>query len=458
MACLFPGAPDVDAYWSNITGKVDAITEPPAEAWDTDIYWDPEFADDDKTYVRRGGYLGGLATFEPLNYGIPPVAVGGEPDQWLSLKVAAAALADAGASELPAEIRQRTAIILGKGTYLNGGNAIAVQRGLVVGQTIDLIRRLHPEHSEEYLAELRQALKAQLPALGPETVPGLIPNIIVGRIANRLDLMGPAYTVDAACASSLVAIEHACSDLAAGDCDLALAGGSQVWMPVATMNLFCRLGALSRKERLAAFDAGADGTLLGEGIGMVVLKRLEDAISDGDRVYAVVRGVGISSDGRGMGVMAPRIEGEELALRRAYERAGVEPEHGWTARGARDRHPGRRRHRGPGADACVRRAGRPADAADGARDGQVDDQPHDPGRRRRGRDQDRARAPPPGAAADAERRAAEPEARAREDAVLPEHRDAPVDPRRRRAAPRRRQRVRVRRDQRACGARGVRRG
>ena len=90
-------------------------------------------------------------------------------------------------------------------------------------------------------------------------------------------------------------------------------------MPVATLNLFCRLGALSRRERLRAFDEDADGTLLGEGIGMVVLKRLEDAVRDGDRIYAVIRGVGISSDGRGMGVMAPRVEGEELALRRAYE-------------------------------------------------------------------------------------------------------------------------------------------
>ncbi len=137
--------------------------------------------------------------------------------------------------------------------------------------------------------------------------------------------MGPAYTVDAACASSLVALRHACDDLITGECDLVLAGGAQVWMPLATLNLFCRLGALSRTERLAAFDESADGTLLGEGIGMVVLKRLEDAVADGDRIYAVVRGVGISSDGRGMGVMAPRIEGEELALRRAYERAGVDP-------------------------------------------------------------------------------------------------------------------------------------
>ena len=111
--------------------------------------------------------------------------------------------------------------------------------------------------------------------------------------------MGPAYTVDAACASSLVAIQHAVRDLLAGDCDLALAGGSQVWMPVATLNLFCRLGALSHREQLRAFDSEADGTLLGEGIGMVVLKRAEDALRDGDRVYAVIRGVGVASDGRG---------------------------------------------------------------------------------------------------------------------------------------------------------------
>jgi acyl transferase domain-containing protein len=216
MACLFPGAADVDAYWSNILGKVDATSDPPPESWDPDVYYDPEFADTDRTYCKRGGYLGSLATFDPLAYGIPPVAVGGEPDQWLALKVAYDALADAGATELPDEVRARTAIILGKGTYLNGGNAIAVQRGLVIGQTIELIRRLHPEHTEAELAELREELQQQLPPLGPETVPGLIPNIIVGRIANRLDLMGPAYTVDAACASSLVAVRHAVRDLLAG--------------------------------------------------------------------------------------------------------------------------------------------------------------------------------------------------------------------------------------------------
>ncbi len=326
MACLFPGAGDLDAYWRNILGGLDATSDPPPEAWDPEVYYDPDFADTDKTYCKRGGYLGKLARFDPLAHGIPPVAVGGEPDQWLALQVATDALADAGATELSAEVRARTAVIFGKGTYLNGGNAVALQRGLVIGQTLDLLRQLDPWRSEEELERLRGELQRVLPALGPETVPGLIPNIIVGRIANRLDLMGPAYTIDAACASSLVAVEHAVRGLLAGDHDLALAGGSQVWMPVATLNLFCRLGALSRREQLRAFDKDADGTLLSEGIGAVVLKRAEDAVRDGDRVYAVIRGVGVASDGRGMSVMAPRIEGEELALRRAYAAAGVSPE------------------------------------------------------------------------------------------------------------------------------------
>jgi acyl transferase domain-containing protein/phosphopantetheinyl transferase len=325
MSCVFPGAPNVDAYWRNILNKVDAVTDPPDEAWDVETYYDPEFRDTDKTYVKRGGYLGALNSFDPLAYGVPPVSVGGEPDQWLALKLAYDALEDAGCSELPAEVRARTGIVLGKGTYLNGGNAIAVQRGLVVSQTLDVLRQLRPEYTDADIELLREEMKHALPPIGPETVPGLIPNIIVGRIANRLDLMGPSYTVDAACASSLVAIQQAMRDLVDGVCDLALAGGSQVWMPVPTLNVFCQLGALSRSERIRPFDKDADGTLLGEGIGMVVLKRTADALRDGDRIYAVVKGVGVASDGRGVSVMAPRVEGEELALRTAYEDAGLSP-------------------------------------------------------------------------------------------------------------------------------------
>lgn len=273
MSCLFPGARDVDAYWQNILNKVDAVSGPPPEAWDPDIYYDQTFSDPDKVYCQRGGYLGSLVSFDPLAYGIPPMSVGGEPDQWLALKLAYDAMADAGCTDLPEEVRHRTAIVLGKGTYLNGGNATAIQRTMVVGQTLELVKKLNPEFGDDKIELLRQEMKRVLPPIGPETVPGLIPNIIVGRIANRLDLMGPSYTVDAACASSLVAVQLAMRDLLNGECDLALAGGSQVWMPIAALNVFCQLGALSRDQQIRPFDKDANGTLLGEGIGMIVLDR-----------------------------------------------------------------------------------------------------------------------------------------------------------------------------------------
>ncbi len=325
MACLFPGAPDLDAYWNNILSKKDCVTDPPAESWQVGVFYDPASDSNDRVYCKRGGFIDPLASFDPVGHGVMPRAVeGGEPDQWLALEVARAALLDAGyRDEIPE--RRRTAVILGKGTYLNRGNAIAVQHGRVVDQTIDILRRLHPEYSEAELQEIRRDLKACLPPFSADTAAGLIPNIVAGRIANRLDLMGPNYTVDAACASSLVALEHAIRGLRSRDFDLALVGGVHVATPVPTLMLFCQLGALSRHERIRPFDAAADGTILGAGLGMVVVKRLADALRDGQRVYAVVKGVGLASDGRGLSVTAPRLDGEVTALRRAYESAGISP-------------------------------------------------------------------------------------------------------------------------------------
>src|SRR4051795_1247504 len=118
MACLFPGAGDIATYWRNITGKVDAVGDPPAD-WEAERFFDPDADANDRLYCKRGGYLGSLATFDPLSYGIPPVAVGGEPDQWLALRLAREAMADAGCLNLPDSVRRRAAVILGKGTYLN---------------------------------------------------------------------------------------------------------------------------------------------------------------------------------------------------------------------------------------------------------------------------------------------------------------------------------------------------
>jgi acyl transferase domain-containing protein len=325
MSCLFPGAPGLREYWENILARVDAVTDPPPGTWETDIFYDPDSEANDRVYCRRGGYLGDLATFDPLDHGVMPRTVeGGEPDQWLALRVAKEAFEDAGyGDEIPE--RERTGVILGKGTYLNRGNLSVVQHGKVVDQTLQILEALHPGIGKEARDLLREEFKRLLPPFSPDTVPGLVPNIIAGRIANRLDLMGPSYTVDGACASSHLALSQAVRELEARRLDLVLVGGSHIVTPVQVMMLFCRLGALSRAQRIRPFDRDADGTILGEGIGMMVLKRLEDARRDGDRVYAVVKGVGISSDGRGVSVMAPRLEGEILALKRAYVEAGVSP-------------------------------------------------------------------------------------------------------------------------------------
>ncbi|HXX46261.1 MAG TPA: beta-ketoacyl synthase N-terminal-like domain-containing protein [Candidatus Acidoferrales bacterium] len=326
MACVFPGARDLQTYWENIISKFDAVSDPP-EDWETEHFYDPNSTDqdNDRTYAKRGGYLGDLAEFDPLQYGVMPNSVdGGEPAQFLALRVAHEALMDAGYGK-EAPDRQRVSVILGRATYLNRGHMSLIQHTVVVDQTLRILKQLYPDYTDLELKTIKQALKANLPPFNAEVAPGLVPNIASGRIANRFDFMGPNYTIDAACASSLIAVEQGMRDLRTGKSNLAIVGGVQPSTPAPVTMLFCQLNAISRKGRIRPFDKDADGTLLGEGIGMVVLKRREDAERAGDRIYALLKGVGIASDGRALGLFAPRVEGEELALRRAYEEAGVSP-------------------------------------------------------------------------------------------------------------------------------------
>lgn len=326
MACIFAGAPNVETYWQNILAKVNAISDPPKE-WGGDTVFDPDTTANDRIYCQRGGYLGELSQFSPLDYGVMPRAVdGAEPEHFLALRVAHEAMADAGYLDSPFN-REQAAVILGRGSFLNRGVVTALQHGLVVDQTLQLLKQLHPEqYSDADLALLKQELKASLPPFNAETAPGLVSNIMCGRIANRLDLRGPNYAVDAACASSLIAVDHGIRELLSRRCDLALVGGVSVSTPPIVAMIFCQLGAISRQGQIRPFDQDADGTLLGEGLGMVVLKRREDAERDGDRIYALLKGVGVSSDGNGLALLAPRMEGQELALRRAYAAAGVSPD------------------------------------------------------------------------------------------------------------------------------------
>ena len=323
MSALFPGAKNLGAYWENILNKVDAVEDAPDE-W-AGAYFDPNSTESGRIYTRKGGFLGKLAEFNPVEFGIMPNSVdGGDPDHFLSLKLARDAIADAGYTDKPFN-REKTGIILGRGTYINRGFVTALQQSMIVDQTLDLLCQLHPTLDQDTLNSIRQELKSSVPPLAAEIIPTLVPNVVTGRIANRLDLMGPNYVADAACSSSLIAVELAMNELISGRCDMMLAGGVQAATPAPIHMLFCLLGALSH-GKIRPFDTSGAGTLLGEGVGFLILKRLEDAQRDGDRIYAVLKGVGTSSDGKALGLLAPRLEGEVLALQRAYENSGIDPD------------------------------------------------------------------------------------------------------------------------------------
>ena len=317
MACSYPKAPGLWPYWENILNGVNAVEEIPASHWDWRLYYDPNPRARDKIVSKWGGFLDDVP-FDPLVYGITPKSLTSiEPLQLLLLEAVRRALADAGYAERPFN-RERTAAILGIG---GGGSPLAVAYGFrTCLPLLDTVPRL-PINS----AQVLQMSEAMLPEWTEDSFPGILLNVAVGRVANRFNFGGPNFAIDAACGSSLAALQACVHELEAGTSDVAVAmGADTVQTPYAYM-AFSKTHALSPRGRCRPFDATADGIALSEGIGAVILKRLADAERDGDRIYAVIKGTGASSDGRDKGLTAPRPEGQLRALRRAYAKAGVSP-------------------------------------------------------------------------------------------------------------------------------------
>ena len=320
MACIFPQAPDLKSFWNNILRAVNAVDDP-LPGWEAQRY-----IESGRIHTARGGYLKDLYRFAPRPSGIMPRSLdGGEPYQFLSLRVARESLADAGYLG-DYHDHSRTGIILGHSTYLHRGQVNMVQHHIVLDQTLKLLEAFYPGLTPAQKDKIRETLEARLPQSNTDIYPGLVPNVMTGRIANRLNLKGPNYLIDAACSSSLLALNAAIEELRSNRSRLMLAGGVNASLPAEVAIIFTELGALSRKGQVCPFAADADGTLLGEGLGIVALKKLEDALEDGDRIYALIRDIGQSSDGRGQGLLAPSVEGETLAIERAYSSCRVDPE------------------------------------------------------------------------------------------------------------------------------------
>ncbi|WP_274555352.1 type I polyketide synthase [Streptomyces spiramyceticus] len=330
MGAVFPGAADLAAYRRNLYAGLDAISDVPPGRWDPEVYYDPNGAEaparSDHFYCRRGGFIDDLAAFDPTRFGIMPAAVAGaEPDQLLALRVIAEAVADAGGDErLPAD-RSRIGVILGRGGFMGVATARLDQRVRTAHQIAATLRELAPELGEDRITAVREAFQAGLGPERPDASIGLVPSFTAARTANRLDFRGPAYTLDAACASSLLAVEQAAGLLAGGGCDLVVAGAVHHCHIATLWSVFTQLRALSPTQTIRPFDRRADGTLLSEGTGIVLLKRLADAERDGDRIYAVVRGVGVAGDGRAASLMSPLVDGQVRALRQAWAQAGLDP-------------------------------------------------------------------------------------------------------------------------------------
>ncbi|MER7177847.1 beta-ketoacyl synthase N-terminal-like domain-containing protein, partial [Streptomyces mesophilus] len=307
MSAMFPGAPDLDAFWAQILAGTDAVTEVPADRWDPALHYGEDAEAHDISASKWGGFLPRIP-FDPLAYGIPPASLASiEPVQLLALEAARRALTDAGLDrkDFP---RERTCVVFGAEAGSDTSNATTLRTVL-----------------PSYLGRLPEGIEQQLPKLTEDSFPGLLSNVISGRIANRLDLGGANFTVDAACASALTAVDVACKELVSGAADVALCGGADLHNGINDFLLFSSVHALSKTGRCRPFAADADGIALGEGVACVVLKRRVDAERDGDRIYAVIKGVGAASDGRSLGLTAPRPEGQRAALERAYAQARISP-------------------------------------------------------------------------------------------------------------------------------------
>ncbi|MFI5455292.1 MAG: SDR family NAD(P)-dependent oxidoreductase [Isosphaerales bacterium] len=321
MGCMFPQAEDLARYWANIRNRIDAITEVPDSHWRVADYHDDDPKAADRTYAHRGGFLSAV-DFPLLDFGIAPHSIEAtDTTQLLGLLVARRALEDAGCLVEGAVDRDRVSVILG----VTGTLELVIPLAARLGHPIWRRALAAAGVDDRTAADVVERIASSYVGWQEGSFPGLLGNVAAGRIANRLDLRGTNCVVDAACASSLGAVNLATLELAAGRCDLAVTGGLDTFNDIFMYMCFSKTPALSPTGDARPFDAEADGTILGEGLGVMVLKRLADARRDGNKVYAVIRSIGTSSDGKGQAVYAPSTAGQAKALRQAYDLAGIEP-------------------------------------------------------------------------------------------------------------------------------------
>ncbi len=321
LGALFPGGSGVQSFWSNIVGGRDLLSDVPATHWLTEDFYNADPLTRDKVYSKRGGFLDPV-DFDFSGFGVPPTILPAtDAAQLLALVVAKQAMTDAQGAFHELD-RERTSVILGvaSATQLCVQMAGRLQRPVWVKALREL------GMGEDQVQEACEKISSHFPEWQENTFPGMLGNVVAGRIANRLDLGGSNCVIDAACASSLGALHLALDELYLGQSDAVITGGVDALNDILMYMCFSKTGALSKSDDCRPFTSDADGTMMGEGVGMVMLRRLEDAEREGNPIYALIRGCGASSDGRSKSIYAPRADGQVRAYLRAYEHAGYGPE------------------------------------------------------------------------------------------------------------------------------------
>ncbi len=326
---VLPDAANVAAFWENVKNGRYSITEVAPDRWDPAYYYDPDPSAPDKTYSKIGGWVRDQV-WDPVKWHLPiPPRVTDAMDLAQKWAIAASreALDDYGYPKRPLN-PDRVAVIL--------GNAMAGEKHYLTAMRVHFPEYAHelaevasfaalPEAiRSEITRELHKRIDKRLPEITEDSMPGELANCIAGRIANIYNFHGPNYVCDAACASAMAAITAAAEGLIENDFDAVITGGIDRNMGIQTFVKFCKIGALSATGT-RPFAEGADGFVMGEGSAIFVMKRLADAERDGDKIYAVLRGIGASSDGKGKGITAPNPIGQKFCLERAWQNAGLSP-------------------------------------------------------------------------------------------------------------------------------------
>ncbi len=325
MACRYPDADTPEALWETVLARRRAFRRLPEERLRLADYAPRGMDDPDAIYPIEAALLENYA-FDRARHRVPASAfASADLTHWLALDVAGEALLDAGLPD-GGDRRERTAVIVGNtltGEFSRSG--LMRLRWPYVRRRVEAAlaaEGFDPARRTAFVDRLEEAYKEPFPPPDEESLAGALSNTIAGRICNHYDLHGGGFTVDGACASSLLAVASGCLRLIAGEVDLVLAGGVDLSLDPFELVGFARNGALSRSA-MRVFDARSDGFWPGEGCGFVVLMRAADARDGGHRARAEIRGWGMSTDGRG-GLTRPTVTGQSAALERAYRLAGFD--------------------------------------------------------------------------------------------------------------------------------------